>query len=86
MKKVICGKMYNTGTAQCLAQWHNDRFENDFDYAYKALFRKKNGEFFVKNYSHSAEEIVALSDDEAKLWVERWNNEEYENIFGAVEE
>ncbi len=47
MKKIIDGKMYDTETAQYICGY-NTEDKNDPDYKEEHLYRKKNGEFFVK--------------------------------------
>ena len=101
MKKVINGKMYNTETADLLATWDNGRWGN-FDVLEEKLFRKRNGEFFLYGYGgpksvyaqpdgdgwvSSGHEIILLSEKEAREWAEEHlNGDEYEEIFGIVEE
>lgn len=101
MKKVINGKMYNTETAEQLATWDNGRW-NSFDICEEKLFRKRNGEFFLYGYGgpkstyaqpdgdrsvSSGHAIILLSDEEAREWAEEHlNGDEYEAIFGVVEE
>ena len=46
MKKVINGKMYNTETAERLAEWDNGRW-GSFDACSETLYRKRNGELFL---------------------------------------
>lgn len=101
MKKIINGKKYDTDTAECVSCWSNGYGCGDFQYAEERLFRKKTGEFFLhgeggamSNYAESygnerygGEKIIPLSENEAKEWAERnLDVEEYEAIFGEVEE
>lgn len=46
MKKVINGKMYNTETAERLADWDNGRWDS-LDACSEILYRKCNGELFL---------------------------------------
>ena len=101
MKKVINGKMYNTETADLLATWDNGRWGN-FDVLEEKLFRKRNGEFFLYGHGGprspyskfsgdglevGGKSIMLLSEKEAREWAEEHlNGDEYEEIFGIVEE
>lgn len=101
MKKVINGKMYNTETAERLAEWDNGRW-GSFDACSETLYRKRNGELFLHGdggcrspYSKfsgdglevGSQAIILLSEKEAREWAEEHlNGDEYEEIFGVVEE
>ena len=82
MKKVINGKMYNTETAEKVGEWDNEKY-GSYDYYGEELYRKKTGEFFIKAWGVGIEPIT---EEEAKKWAERLTGEEYEKIFGPVEE
>lgn len=101
MRKIINGKAYDTSTATKLAVHDNGLLPNDFDYTEETLFRKKTGEFFLygeggartkygKESGPSSRiggaEIIPMTMDEAKKWVENHANERYEEIFGDAEE
>lgn len=101
MKKIINGKKYNTETAKELGCWNNGFLPNDFNYCQETLYIKKTGEYFLhgeggaltqyseKTYggSTSGEDITPLTENEAKEWAEKHlTADEYENIFGEVEE
>lgn len=101
MKKIINGKKYDTDTAKEVGYWNNGRLYNDFYYAEETLYKKKTGEFFLyceggaaSNYSHKEGnmmvdgwELKSITEDEAKKWSEEYLTvEEYEKIFGEVEE
>lgn len=101
MKKIINGKKYDTKTAKCVAWWGNGLSDRDFYHCNEGLFRKKTGEFFLygeggpmSKYSvavgcnewHGGEEIIPLTEQEAREWTEKYASEEYEEIFGEVEE
>ena len=101
MKKIINGKKYDTDTAKEVGYWNNGRLYNDFYYAEETLYKKKTGEFFLyceggaaSNYSHKKGnmmvdgwELKSITEDEAKKWAEEYLTvEEYEKIFGEVEE
>lgn len=101
MKRIINGRKYDTDTAKCLGTWENGYGCNDFKYVKEDLYRKKTGEFFLHGeggamteYSESyagntcgSERIIPLTEDEAKEWVEnQLDADDYESIFGPVEE
>ena len=102
MKKHINGKMYDTDTAKCIGQWDNGRYGRDLDACEESLFRKRTGEFFLygsggpmSKYSVSrgnnnwsgGEQIIPLSWQSAREWAEEHlDGDQYETIFGAVEE
>lgn len=65
------------------------------------LYRKRNGEYFLHGQGHAltkwacsygdmsgwGEEIVPMTEEEAREWAEKHlDGEEYEEIFGAIEE
>ena len=100
MKKIINGKKYDTETAKLCASGGNGR--SDFSRCYEELYRKKTGEYFIygeggpmSKYSRSidqnswsgGEDILPVTEAEAKEWAEKHCTvEEYEEIFGEVEE
>lgn len=102
MKKIINGKKYDTETATKIGVWSNGLSFSDFKHCSESIYRKKTGEFFLHGeggpmsaYSKSCgenswsggEQIVPLTEDEAKKWVENHlGADEYEEIFGKVEE
>lgn len=47
MKKVINGKVYNTETADLIAEYSNGYRYNDFNYLEETLYRTKKGQFFI---------------------------------------
>lgn len=102
MKKVINGKVYDTGTAELVGEWSNGRYTNDLGYCSEDLYRKRTGEFFLhgdggamSKYAVSlgdnswggGEKIIPLSYEAAQKWAEEHlSGEKYEEIFGAVVE
>ena len=101
MKKLINGKVYDTQTAELRSEWDNGYFANDSSYCSEDLYRKRTGEYFLhvqggerskyasypKNSSGLGEAIIPLDTEEAERWAEkRLAGDEYEKIFGAVEE
>jgi len=101
MKKVIDGKLYNTATAECLAEWSYSN-PSDFNYVSEALYRTRKGQYFLfgeggamSKYAESCGEnswgggsdIVPMDCDEAKAWVEEHGTaDDYINAFGEPEE
>lgn len=98
MYKVINGKRYNTETAQLISRvivgdsmtWTDER-----------LYRKRSGEYFLageggsmSRYATRSEDntyingwdIVPVTIEQAKKWVESFDNRNYEKIFGEVTE
>ena len=102
MKKIINGKKYDTNTAKEVGYWNNGLLLTDINYIEEILYQKKTGEFFLygeggarteyaehigENTSRSGSNIILLAEDEAKRWAEeRLTVDEYEKIFGEVEE
>ena len=85
MKRIIDGKRYNTETATQIATWTNGHNYGDFYYCKEVLYRTAKGAFFlhgesgaVGKYSRSAgqncsrpgQAITALSDSDARAWLE----------------
>lgn len=101
MKQIIKGKKYDTDTAELLGS-DSHLWRNDIDYWKEELYRKKTGEFFLygeggarskygiqssTNSWSGDEKIIPLTEAEAKHWAENHLSvEEYEKIFGEVEE
>lgn len=102
MKKIINGKRYDTDTAQRMAAAYSAATPGDFSYWEEYLYKKRTGEFFIygeggpasryrervelNNWSGGSA-IRPLSYDEAKAWAEEHlDGDEYEEIFGAVDE
>jgi hypothetical protein len=102
MKKIINGAKYDTATAKELGNWDNNELYGDFKYCEETLYRTKSGKYFLHGeggamsiYSESCgnnsrsggEEIIPMSREAAMEWAgERLDGEEYEAIFGEVEE
>lgn len=101
MKKIINGKRYDTDTAKNLGSVGYSH-PGDFSFWRETLYLKKTGEFFLhgvggamSKYARSTglnewtggEEIIPLSPEEARKWIEKnLDAEEYERILGEVEE
>lgn len=101
MKKIINGKKYDTETARLIAQKEADCYPSDFRYYVEKLYQKKTKEYFLyaegnplspygKAYANGwvySEQIIPYTEEEAKAWaVENMNVNEYEELFGEVEE
>ena len=102
MKQIITGKMYNTDTATKVGEWWNGCSTSDFQYCEETLYRKRTGEYFLhgeggpmSGYAKSCgqnswgygEDIVPVTEMEAKEWAERkLNADEYIEAFGEPEE
>lgn len=89
MKKIINGKKYDTETARCVGSWENMEDCRNFDWYCEKLFLKTTGEFFLyANGGRMDKAIIEpVLENEAKAWAEKHlNGDEYESIFGEVEE
>lgn len=101
MKKIINGRKYDTDTAKEMGFSTNGYGVRDFNYYRETLYRKITGEFFLYGIGNAAsryavrcgsgwsggERITPFTLDEAKVWAEKHlDAEEYEEIFGEVEE
>lgn len=90
MKKIIDGVLYNTETAQNLAEYWNGCTHSDFNYMAETIYRTKKGNFFLhgeggaaSKYAKAAgrgsnpgKEIIALSEDEVFEILQEWNEVE----------
>lgn len=101
MKKVIEGKLYNTDTADYLADWSSG-IAGDLDYCEEVLYRTKKGVYFLygcggarssygKCCGHGeycgGENISVLTEEKAKEWTQEYASaDKYEEIFGLVPE
>lgn len=102
MKKIINGKKYDTETANQIGYHSNTDNKGDFRWWGEALYQKKTGEFFIHGEGNAAskyarsisanawcgdERIIPLTLDDAKEWAAKFMEvDEYEKIFGEVEE
>lgn len=99
MRKVINGKMYDTGTATLIKGY--SFAEGKSDYFCEQLYRKKNGEFYLyveggpcSKYRDEGLyapidncDIIPKSEEEAKRWVAKHcSGDVYEQVFGPVPE
>lgn len=97
MKKRINGKIYDTDTADRIASWDNGRNGTDFDYVWKVLYQKRDGEFFLyaeggprtiysklvrDGWVSGAEVIEPMTVDEAKSFAKGLiSDEEFNAVF-----
>lgn len=102
MVKIINGKKYSTETAERVGFYSNSPGRNDFHWEEENLFKKRTGEFFLfceggpasiyctwidSHNRTSGDKIIPLTFEEAREWAEEHlDAEEYEEIFGEVEE
>jgi hypothetical protein len=101
MVKIINGAKYSTETAKRLGRYEFST-SRDFNYLCETLYRTKSGKYFLhgeggamsKYREHSGnnnwgggEQIIPLTRSAAMEWAEeRLDGDEYESIFGIVEE
>ena len=94
--------MYDTETAEEIAEWDNGILGNDFRACRETLYKKKKGEYFLcgsggalSKYSVScgnnsvcgSSDIIPLTKDEAKNWMEtKGDPDAYTKEFGEVPE
>jgi hypothetical protein len=102
MKKVIGGLIYNTETAEHLADVRCPYSHSDFNWEDTGIYKTPRGRFFLageghaasrwaKSYGHSergpGSGIEPIDEDRARSMLERLLNvSEYEKVFGKVEE
>lgn len=102
MVKIINGKKYSTETAEREGFYSNSPGRNDFHWVEESLFKKRTGEFFLfceggpasiyctwidSHNRTSGDKIIPMTFEEARRWAEEHlEAEEYEEIFGEVEE
>lgn len=87
MKKIISGKLYDTNTAERVAQWDNGKYTNDMYYTSVDLYRTKTGNWFVhKVYGHGDNGIAVLTTEEVLVWAEEHDlkEKEIEKISGLL--
>lgn len=101
MNKIINGKRYSTDSAKEMASDSYSNY-TDFHYWSETLYRKNTGEYFLhgeggpmsryaetigQNQWTGGEKIIPLTVDAAQKWAEEHlTADEYESIFGEVEE
>lgn len=101
MKLIINSKLYDTETSELIGTYEYSN-SSDFHWYKEELYQKKTGEFFLyghggalSKYSEfidcnnwtSGEDIIPLSDSEARDWLEKYSDAEtYIKVFGTPEE
>lgn len=101
MKKIIDGRRYDTDSAKYLAESIYSNY-SDFHYWKETLYRKTTGEYFLhgeggpmsryatatgQNSWSGGERIMPMSIEDAQKWAEEHlDGDEYEKLFGAVED
>ena len=101
MNKIIGGKRYSTDSAKEMG-YDSYSNATDFAYWVETLYRKNTGEYFLhgeggprsryavtvgQNQWSGGEKIIPLSIEAAQAWAEEHlSGDEYEKIFGEVEE
>ena len=94
--------MYDTDTAEKIQEWDNGIFGNNFRTCEETLYKKTTGEYFIygsggalskysiscgNNSSCGSSDIIPLTKDRAKIWMETNGNPDvYINEFGEVPE
>lgn len=101
MKRIFRGRRYDTDTAKKVG-YDSYSNRTDFHFWEETLYRKNTGEFFLHGSGGAAskyreqvaqnewcggEKIEPLTLEQAQEWAEKHlDGDEYEKIFGAVEE
>lgn len=101
MKKIINGKVYDTDKAKELGTYSNGGGWNDFNHFEETLFQKRTGEFFlfgkgnantkyaevIQNCWSGGRKIMPMPYEDARKWAEEHlDADDYEEIFGVVDE
>ena len=84
MKKIIDGKRYDTETATKIHEWDNGIYGNDFKSCEEALYKTKNGAYFLygsggpaskyaepcgNNSMGGGSDIIPMEPEEAFTWL-----------------
>lgn len=102
MRKIIGGKMYNTETATNVGEYENLQDISASNYYQEILYKKKTGEIFLygkgnarckygvkceQNVFSPGENIIPLTEEDAKIYAEKYLGvDEYIALFGEPEE
>lgn len=85
MRKIVCGHLYDTETAEEIHPWTNGRRRDNFAWCRETLYRTKKGAFFIfgeggplSGYTEPAgdgmfggsSDIRPLTENEAIEWLE----------------
>ena len=83
MEKVINGKLYDSDTAEHIAENDNKLYDNDFSYCKESLYITKNGDFFVAGQGGQLSRwpgcggIEVLTKAQALDWCEKHDVDAY---------
>ena len=58
-EKIINKKVYDTETAEFVAEYHNGYFRRDFRYEYEGLYKSKKGQFFIHGIGEHCQSTVS---------------------------
>lgn len=91
MRRIIKGKAYDTSKARFIAEYENMDYPSNFYYTSESLYQKKTGEYFLyctggQRSKYWFIQIIPLTVEETKEWVEEHANSMYEELFGICEE
>ena len=83
MRKYINNKLYDTQSAVCIFKRKSEGLsKNHIAYEEVAIYRKKQGEYFLYNYRGLKADIVPLSYEQAVQYVQTYGTEaEFRNAF-----
>ena len=83
MRKYINNKLYDTQSAVCVFKRKSEGVEkNHIAYEEVAIYRKKQGEYFMYNYRGLKANIVPLSYEQAVQYVQTYGTEaEFRDAF-----
>lgn len=83
MRKYINNKLYDTESAICIFRRKSDGFsKNHIAYEEVAIYRKRQGEFFLYTYRGLKADIVPLSYEQAVQYVQTYGTlEEFNRAF-----
>lgn len=98
MKSIIDGKIYDTETAQAIAESDAACSVTDFNYFCETIYRTKRGGWFLAGHggpqtryakqsygmSQGSRKIIPLSPTEAQEWLERSENFDALEMWFAV--
>lgn len=101
MKRIFRGRRYDTDTAKKVGYYLYGNYD-DFGMIEETLYRKNTGEYFLYGHGGPmtkygcacsdgsrgfGDKIIPLTLEQAQEWAEKHlDGDEYEKIFGAVEE
>lgn len=89
MKRIINGKKYDTETAEEMYAFGMGVIISDLPQIYTTLYRKSSGEYFLVHMDtpdQNAAIIQLITEENVKTLIENRANNNYEEIFGEVEE